>query len=140
MVTDAQAVSHLPRILESGGTVALLSDHHATRRGIQITFMGLETAASRSVGLLAEHYGAVVAVAGIRRRSDAFRFEIIVSDLFNRDAWCGEDDPVTYITRRYVRALEQIVLQDPTQYLWANARWGPSLARQLAGEAQTTDA
>lgn len=140
MVTDAQAITHLPRMLENGGTVALLSDHHAARRGIPITFLGLETAASRSVGLLASHYEAVVAVAGIRRLSDPFHFEIIVSDLFERSAWRGEDDPITYITRRYVRALERIVLQDPAQYLWANARWGQGLARQLAGEAQAMDA
>lgn len=139
MVTAAQAINRLPRILQDGGTVALLSDHHAARRGIPITFLGLETAASRSVGLLAMHYGAVVAVAGIRRLGDAFRFEIIVSDLFKPDAWHRENDPVTYITRRYVRGLERIVLQDPAQYLWANARWGQGLARQLASEARPPD-
>ena len=140
MVTDAQAATHLPRILENGGIVAILSDHHAARRGIPITFLGLETAASRSVGLLASHYEAVVAVAGVRRLSNTFHFEITVSDLFERSAWHDEDDPITYITRRCVRAIEQIVLQDPTQYLWANARWGPDLARRLAGEAQAMDA
>jgi lauroyl/myristoyl acyltransferase len=140
MIPDTQAVSRLPQILEKGGTVAILSDHHAARRGIALTFLGLETAASRSVGLLAWHYEAVVVVAGIRRRNDAFHFEIVVSDLFEPSAWRGEDDPILYITQRYVRALENIVLHDPTQYLWAHARWGPDLARRLTGEVQPADA
>ncbi len=140
MIPDTEAVGRLPEILKGGGTVAILSDHHAARRGVLVTFLGLETVASRSVGLLAWHYEAVVVVAGIRRRNDAFDFEMVVSDLFEQSAWRGEDDPIVYITRRYVRALESIVLHDPTQYLWANARWGPDLARQLTGEAGAAEA
>ena len=140
LIPDTQAVERLPRILEQGGTIAILSDHHAARRGIPITFLGLETAASRSVGLLAAHYGATVAVAGIRRLNVAFRFEIVIADPFGPSAWDGEDDPTVYITQRYIRGLEQIVLQDPTQYLWAHARWGTDLARRLTDEAPTVDA
>lgn len=135
MIPDTEAVNRLPQILENGGTVAILADHHAARRGIPVTFLGLQTAASRSVGLLASHYEAVVVVAGIRRRNDAFRFEIVVSDLFDPSAWRQEDDPVTYITERYVAALEKIVLDNPRQYLWAHARWGTDLARRLTSEA-----
>ncbi len=135
LVPDTQAVSRLPDVLQAGGTVAILSDHHAGGRGVPITFLGLPTVASRSVGLLASHYEAVVGVAGIRRSKRPFRFEITVSDLFDQVAWQGSDDPVTCITRRYVRALEQIILEDPTQYLWAHVRWGSGLTRASAGEA-----
>ncbi|MCK4340425.1 MAG: lysophospholipid acyltransferase family protein [Phycisphaerae bacterium] len=138
MIPDTQAVSRLPQILENGGTVAILSDHHAAERGIPVTFLGLETAASRSVGLLASHYEAVVVVAGIRRLRDAFRFEVVVADLLDPSAWRGEDDPVVYITERYVPALETIVRDDPRQYLWVHARWGEGLTRQLTSEAQPT--
>lgn len=138
MIPDTQAVSRLPQILENGGTVAILADHHAAGRGIPVTFLSLETAASRFVGLLASHYEAVVVVAAIRRLRDAFRFEVVVADLFDPSAWCQEDDPVVYITERYVPALEKIVLDDPRQYLWAHARWGEGLARRLTSEAQPT--
>jgi lauroyl/myristoyl acyltransferase len=135
MIVDTAAATRLPQILERGGTVAILADHHAARRGVPVTFLGLETAASRSVGLLAARYEAVVAVAGIRRTGDAFHFEIVVADLFDQSAWRDEDDPVVYITGRFVSALERIVLADPTQYLWAHARWGADLARRMTGEA-----
>jgi lauroyl/myristoyl acyltransferase len=140
MIPDTQAITRLPKILENGGTVAILSDHHAAGRGIPVTFLGPDTTASRAVGLLASHYAAVVVVAGIRRLRDAFRFEIVVADLFAQSAWRGEDDPVVYITQRYVAALEKIVLGDPRQYLWAHTRWGSDLGRRLAGKARTVDA
>ena len=139
MIPDTQAVQRLPAILEQGGTVAILADHHAAGRGVPVSFMGLETVASRSVGLLAEHYGAIVAVAGVRRQKEAFQFELVVSDLFDPNTWRDAEDPVAYITNRYLRAVEQIVLGDPRQYLWAHVRWGADLASRLAGEADPSD-
>ena len=70
-------------------------------------------------------------VAGIRRLDGAFRFEIVVIDIFGRGDWQQADDQVTYITQRYVRGLEALILGDPAQYLWAYTRWGEDLARRL---------
>jgi KDO2-lipid IV(A) lauroyltransferase len=134
MIPVEKAVSRLPEILEAGGTVAILSDHHAEKRGVPVTFMGLPTQASRAVGLLAEHYRAVVAVAGIRRLHESFQFEIVVEDMFDERAWAGDDDPIASITRRYVAAQEKMVRADPAQYLWGHVRWGSGLAAGVAGE------
>jgi Kdo2-lipid IVA lauroyltransferase/acyltransferase len=127
LIPTSQALVRLPAILEAGGTVALLSDH-AAGRGVPVTFLGLPSVASRSVGLLAERFRAVVTIAGIRRQKEPFRFQVVVTDLFDPSAWSGADDAVEFITKRYVAALEQLVLGDPTQYLWAHARWGTELA------------
>ena len=140
MVRDTEAVSRLPRILESGGSVAILSDHHVARRGVPVSFLGLPTIASRAVGILAERYAAPVVVAGVRRRERPFSFEIVVADMFDQAAWQDAADPIVYITERYVAALERMVLDDPSQYLWAHARWGESLAHRLAGEAPAPEA
>jgi lauroyl/myristoyl acyltransferase len=66
------AVTQLPEILDGGGAVALLADHHAENKGIPVEFLGLPTAVSRAVGVLAVRHGAVVAVAGIRRTAKPF--------------------------------------------------------------------
>ena len=134
MVPDTQAAVRLPQVLESGGTVAILADHHAPGRGIPITYLGLPTAVARTVGLLAWRYAAVVAVAALRRRRRPFQFEIVIADLFDSSAWHNEPEPVVYITRRYTQALERIVLEEPAQYLWAHARWGPAVAQRLTDE------
>lgn len=140
MVPLGEAIVRLPQILDAGGTVAILSDHHA-RRGIPVTFLGLPTKATRSVALLAEHYQAVVVVAGIRRRA-SLCCELVVADLFDESAWREQEDPITYITRRTVAALERIVLAEPSQYLWAQARWGldlPADSDQAASAAPPGD-
>ncbi len=126
-----RASDRLGAILAAGGTVALVADHHAEGRGLPVTFLGLPTRAMRSVGLLAWRYDADVLVAGIRRVGEAFRFEFVVADVLDHRDWQRETDPVDYITRRYLRALEAIVLEDPSQYLWGYARWGETLAREL---------
>ncbi|UCD28967.1 MAG: lysophospholipid acyltransferase family protein [Planctomycetota bacterium] len=126
-----QAGNRLGRILEAGGAVAIVADHHADQRGIPVTFLGLPTMAMRSVGLLAWRYHADVVVAGIRRINNMFRFQFIVTDIVDHSEWEKQDDAVTYITERYLRALEKIILDDPTQYLWGHPRWGEDFARRL---------
>lgn len=118
-----RAVARLPEVLESGGAVAILSDHHAAR-GVPVTFMGLPTTASRAVGVLAVRYDAIVVVAAIRRVGRPFRFELRVDDYFHSADWDSADDPVVCVTERYVAGLERIVRGDPAQYLWTHARWG----------------
>jgi len=45
-----------------------------------------------------------------------------------------EPDPVKFITARYMRALERLILADPAQYLWAYARWGDEHARRVTAK------
>jgi KDO2-lipid IV(A) lauroyltransferase len=127
-----RAGNRIAQRLEQGDTVAILADHHADHRGLPVTFLGLPTTAMRTVGLLAQHYGASVAVAGIRRIGRAFHFEIVVSGILHRHEWDTAADPAAHITDFYLRALERIILADPAQYLWTHARWGAETARRFA--------
>ncbi len=132
LIPIQQALDRVPQVLEAGGTVALLADHHVEGRGVQSTFLGLPTVASRLVGLLAERFGAVVAVAGIRRTGRPFHFQIEVAGLLVPEEWRSAGDPVACITDWYLRAMERIVRADPAQYLWSYARWGEQTAGALA--------
>jgi len=132
LVPVERAAGRFAELLEEGRTVAIVADHHADRRGVPVTFLGLPTLALRSVGLLARHYGAAVAIAGIRRTAQAFHFEILFSGLLQPKDWASADDPVVHITQRYIEGLERMIREDPTQYLWGYARWGEDAARRLA--------
>ncbi len=134
LINVADAAGRVEDILEVGGSVAIIADHHASKRGIPVTFLGLQTMAIRSVGLLACRYKADVAVSGIRRVGSAFQFEIVVADIVKHRDWQAEEDPIRYITERYLRGLETIILEDPTQYLWAHARWGEEMLRTLVAD------
>ncbi len=130
MIPVDNAADRLVRILADGGTVAIVADHHADKGGEPATFLGLPTRAIRSVGLLAWRYDAFVVVAGIRRLDKAFRFNLVVEDLFGPDDWKNEPDAVVYILNRYLRGLERLILADPSQYLWAYPRWGVDFLQQ----------
>lgn len=139
MIPLPEAHQRVGEVLEAGGTVALVADHHADRKGLPVTFLGLPTRAIRSVGLLAWRYKADVVVAGIRRVDRQFRFEILVRDVILNGDWAAESDPVEYITHRYLKALEEMILEDPTQYLWAYPRWGKELGERLEAEYRGGD-
>jgi lauroyl/myristoyl acyltransferase len=131
LVPVERALARLPAVLQAGGSVALVADHPAEKRGLAVTFLGLSATVTRTVGLLAWRYDADVVVAGIRRLRNAFRFEIEVNDVIKHWVWASQADPIAYITDRYLRGLERLILRDPTQYLWGYTRWGEPFARGL---------
>lgn len=126
-VTVDDAVHRLPAVLESGGTIAVLADHHDSRRGIEVRFLGRSTRMSSAIGILARRYQADVVVAGLRRVGP-FRFQFVFGKVIRPETWAGleYDDSVRSITRGFVAGLEKIVRTDPTQYLWVRPRWGTS--------------
>jgi lauroyl/myristoyl acyltransferase len=134
LIPVERAANRLAAILESGGTVAIVADHHADRRGMPVSFMGIPTMAMRTVGLLACQYDVDIVVAGIRRLDNAFRFRLIVLDVIYHAEWQRAEDPVAYITGRYLRGLEALILGDPTQYMWGYARWGKEYAFRLMSD------
>jgi lauroyl/myristoyl acyltransferase len=84
---------------------------------------------------MAWRYEADVVVSGIRRVNESFRFELLVSQVIKHDEWQTKEDPVTFITERYTRGIERMILEDPTQYLWAYPRWGIDLAQQRLAQS-----
>lgn len=131
MVPVERALQRLPQVLEAGGSIGVLADHHDPRRGLKTMFLGLPTRVPPTVALLAARYRADVVVAGIRRRGP-LQFELHVSDVFHAADWELEAEPIVYITQRFLKALEEIVWTDPAQYHWARARWGPELLGPLS--------
>lgn len=123
-----EALSRLPRVLDAGGAVALVADHHTARHGLAAEFFGIPTTVSRSVGVLAQRYRADVVIAGVRRVRRRFRFEFVMVETLRHEDWADEERPVEWLTKRYLAAIERLVLGDPTQYAWTRARWGAGQA------------
>lgn len=132
MIPMHNATARIEALLEGGGSVALVADHHVETRGIDIEFLGIPTRAMAAVGLLACRHQAEVVVAGLHRVGADFRFEFIVQDTIVPNDWADESNPVESVTKRYMRGIEQLVLRDPTHYLWGYARWGEAHARKVA--------
>jgi lauroyl/myristoyl acyltransferase len=130
MVPVETALARLPAVLDAGGAIGVVADHHDERRGIETTFLGLPTRVPRTVGVLAARHRADLVVAVVRR-SGVFRFELRVGAVIKPAEWEALADPVPWITSRYLRSLENLVWNDPAQYHWLRARWGRALLEGL---------
>lgn len=131
LVPVRDAARRFNEILGARGMIAVLADHHDEERGMAVPFLGLQATATRSVGLLAWRHEANVVVAAIRRINETFQFQMIVQDVIYYDDVKNQTDAVEYVTQRYVQALERVIRDDPTQYLWAYARWGEAHADRV---------
>ncbi len=121
LIPVEEALSALPRVLEAGGTVALVADH-GSRHGIDAEFLGQSVRVPRTVGVLAARHAADVAVAGLRRVGESFRFVFVVTDIIDHSEFAERPDAVEWITRRYLTALEGVIRSAPEQYLWVRQR------------------
>ena len=63
-------------------------------------------------------------VVGVARRfGPGFRYEIRCEEVIDPAALSGAANDVRLLTQRFTSALERLILQDPTQYLWLHRRW-----------------
>lgn len=118
----------MTELLDQGGSLALLCDQDAGRRGVFVDFFGKSASTFKSLALLAMQYDAIIVCGYGRRLEDDFqtsrwtRFEIGCEAVIDaRDA--DPDDPIGDLTRRYTAALEQSVRRAPEQYFWVHRRW-----------------
>jgi KDO2-lipid IV(A) lauroyltransferase len=117
------AMQSADAVLGAGGSLSVVADQDAGRRGLFVDFFGRAASTYKSIALLAIRYEVPVLIGYGKRLSDAFDFEIGVQRIIRPAEWAGEDDPVRWITQEYTRELENVVRSAPEQYLWAHRRW-----------------
>lgn len=115
------------KLLQAGGSLGLLGDQDAGKRGVFVDFFGRPASTFKSIALMAMEYKALLVVGyGIRLPDspDArwARFEIGVEDVID-PLLIDSRDPVQEITRRYTTALEASIRRAPEQYFWVHRRW-----------------
>ncbi|MFK7822354.1 MAG: lysophospholipid acyltransferase family protein [Planctomycetaceae bacterium] len=112
--------------LDAGGTLGLLGDQDAGRRGLFVDFFGKPASTFKSIALLARQYDAIIAVAYARRLPDDFKnarwtqFELGCEAVLDPRDY-GMD--IEQMTQDYTTALENAVRKAPEQYFWVHRRW-----------------
>lgn len=109
--------------LEKGGMVGFIADQDAGKKGLFVDFFGRKASTYKSIGLLAMHYNVPVIIGYARRVEGRYQFHLGTQDIIYPKDWIAQPDPLTYITQRYTKALEDMVRADPSQYLWIHRRW-----------------
>jgi KDO2-lipid IV(A) lauroyltransferase len=107
----------------SGTTLCFIADQDAGKKGLFVDFFGRKASTYKSIGLLAISNDVPIGVGYSRRINNRFYFEIGVNRIIFPQEWADKDDPLTWVTAEYTRAIEQFVRDDPTQYWWLHRRW-----------------
>jgi KDO2-lipid IV(A) lauroyltransferase len=117
------AAELMPHLISSGATLGFIGDQDAGRKGIFVDFFGRKASTYKSIGLLAITNNIPIVVGYSRRIDSRFVFEMGIERIIFPQEWAEKDDPLTWVTAEYTRAIEQFVREDPTQYWWLHRRW-----------------
>ncbi|QEH34357.1 Lipid A biosynthesis lauroyl acyltransferase [Aquisphaera giovannonii] len=110
-------------VLQSGRTLSMLADQDAGQRGMFVEFFGRPASTHKAIALLAIEHRAPVVVGVARRVGPGFKYELRCADIIEPEEFQGTTDDARLLTQRYTTALEGLIRQDPTQYLWLHRRW-----------------
>ncbi len=123
MLDKKGAAAKLDDLIAGGSTLCFVADQDAGKKGIFVDFFGRRASTYKSIALVAMQHNLPIGVVGCRRVGDRFFFEIEVIRLIMPQEWADKDDPMRWITQEYVKATEDFIRQDPTQYWWLHRRW-----------------
>lgn len=123
-------------VLQSGKALSMLADQDAGQRGMFVEFFGKPASTHKAIALLAIEHQAPVVVGVARRIGPGFRYEIRSADIIEPAEFSETADDARLLTQRYTSALEQLIRQDPTQYLWLHRRWKHQPLRRAVSSGQ----
>jgi KDO2-lipid IV(A) lauroyltransferase len=142
LIPKTGGFDQMVEVLRSGRVLSFLADQDAGQRGLYVDFFGRPASTHKAIALLAIEHRAPVVVGVARRIGPGFRYEIRCEDIIDPGDLTGTADDVRLLTQRFTSALERLIRQDPTQYLWLHRRWKhqpkAKPARTNVGSAETT--
>jgi KDO2-lipid IV(A) lauroyltransferase len=120
--TGLDAPVRLLRVLEAGGTVAMLVDQHYVK-GVDVTFFGRRCKANPLIAQLARHTECPIHGTRVVRQGDRNSFWIEITDPIEprRDADGRIDTQGTM--QAITSVIEGWVREHPEQWLWLHRRW-----------------
>lgn len=123
MIPKSGGYDQIVEVLQSGQPLSMLADQDAGQRGLFVDFFGRPASTHKAIALLAIEHKAPVVVGVACRVGPGFRYEIRCADIIDPSEFDGTADDARLLTQRYTSALEELIRQDPTQYLWLHRRW-----------------
>ncbi len=134
LIPKTGGFDQMVEVLRNNRALSFLADQDAGQRGLYVDFFGRPASTHKAIALLAIEHQAPVIVGVARRIGPGFRYEFFCADVIDPAEMTGSADDIRLLTVRYTKALEQLIRQDPTQYLWLHRRWKhqPQAARKKA--------
>lgn len=123
IITKWNATDRMLAVLGRGGALGFIADQNAGDKGLFVPFFGKLASTYKSIGLLAISQNVPIICGYARRVGDDYQYEMGTVDIIYPEEWKVQPDPLFYVTARYMRAIETMVRQSPSQYLWMHRRW-----------------
>ena len=117
-------------VLGRSGTLSLLADQYAGRKGCWVQFFGRPASAHKAIALLALEHQAVVAVTYARRLDRPMRFEIVCAEIVDPQSPDLSLASIPELTQWYTSRLEEFIRLNPEQYWWIHRRWKDTRGRR----------
>ncbi len=115
--------SAIQRLLGSDGTLGILGDQYAGRKGCWIDFLGRPASYHKAIALFSLTNQAPLAGCYARRLGRPLQFEIGLEDFYDPGTPSRIPADIPGITEWYNGVLESVVRRDPEQYWWVHRRW-----------------
>ena len=117
------ALKSLLGALKRGDSVCILADQHAGRdEGVETRFFGHDARTHASPAMLHLKTGIPILVSVSKRVGD-FQFEFVSADPIIMKPTGDKRKDIKELTQRYTTALENLIREDPVQWLWSHRRW-----------------
>jgi KDO2-lipid IV(A) lauroyltransferase len=117
------ATVRMQQLAEENATLCFIADQDAGKKGLFVDFFGRKASTYKSIGLLAMSYNMPIGIGSCRRIDGRFFFQVEVHRMIMPSEWEDKDDPLTWITAEYTKAIEDFIRLDPNQYWWLHRRW-----------------
>ena len=118
------ALKSLIRALRKNESVCIISDQHTVRaEGVVVDFFGHEARTHASPAML--HLKTKVPIlVSVSKRVGDMKFEFVCADPIIFDTPSGDQErDIIEITQRCSTALENLIREEPVQWMWAHRRW-----------------
>ena len=138
----SRGTSELPaagRALKKGKILGFLADQDAGPGGAFIEFLGKTASTPMGPAVFSNKFHSPVLPAFILRRPDG-RHRVVIGEVLRYEDTGDTDRDLYEFTRKMTKILEQVIRENPTQWIWFQKRWNTAPDQQKKNKHHTVKA
>lgn len=134
LVDKNKGLRPILQALAQGKTVSMVVDQHAASgEGVEVEFFGHPARQHKTPALLHLKTGIPIIPTIVRRRNSKFEFDCVLGEPILFTPTEDKERDIAMVTQLVAWAIEDIIRQDPVQWLWAPRHW-LSIERKCAAD------
>ena len=127
------------RALRQGKILGFLSDQDGGPGGAFLPFLGKIASTPMGAAVFAHKFNSPVVPAFIIRQPNG-KHKVLVGEIMRYEDTGDTDKDLFNFTARMTEIVEQVIRDNPTQWLWFQKRWNTPLEEQKTGKHHTVKA